>query len=1285
MMYLIRLFRFTAVASVLAAALAGPLPAQQPPRTSSIYVEVDAETDQGLDLAKSLVAKGQYDRAVKIYERILSNPKAGTYLRKQGENTYQGVLRYVRGALLSLPGEARRKYLAHIDPKARFDYNHAASKMQEPLLEEVFRTHCNSSWGDNALGAIARFRFERADYAGCAACVEQLLEMFEQTDLKTAPLIARLAVCYRQLGDSAALRKLSSSLPDNAAQEQINAGTAPCTLRAFVNTVLPAMELRRSAPDWLWLTQGGDNTRAKFTPDVEPAGKPLWRATLAQSESGPSSDSDVILWNNLLFVQSSSLLFCVDVGTGKLEWVTRLLEPEDYFRFEGRPERLTLQDGRLFVLQRPNRIAAVDASTGSVIWRSFASGENAVLMEQLELYGPILATEDRVYACAARGTETTETYVCCFDSRDGRLRWITFIAASRRGFGFPRRLPRPVQLYPGTATATIAESANTVFCLTNTGALAAVCARTGEILWLRTYASTANRAPVRPRPRVQPPAPPQGHLKAKSQSLLVCGRTVVAAPADANLLMGLRPLDGSVLWRLDKDVPDRILCGSFETLFGMQGATVCAVSVETGKQVWTSVLPDPAWASKVSACLSESFLHLLCENTVLRLKTAGGALDARLEIEACEGRPLLCDKGMIIASGTCAVLLPGEGVKPPEPQMTVTDKSDVDLLIRALASPSYGVRHAAYRILRRRGKEILPQLEAAEASRDAEVAWRAAEIARDKRRLIRIAQLEKIATAFVKENVPHLLVRATDPDYRVRHHLLRSVCSACKGPALREIIPFLKEFLRDESSVVRLEAALALLQRADTSGSEEIESALASDSLTVRRNTVTLLAQYSSVAAPLLVRALGDSDFQVRLSAVNGLAEGGTSVALKELGELLRKDNMAEIRLACVRALVTCGNELSIPLIAPAIADKSHAVRVAAVEELANMDSHEAARTLAGALADTDENISRFAAESMYEYAGPAFNSVVGQIAKSLKDKRKQVRSYAQQLLAKTGTPDAVNALVESLSDPDRELAEQVAEHVFNMADKSAVTALAAKAADKDARVRYFAVQVLARIAIPECVLPLLAAAGDAKEETAELARKTLTDIMKPADIPDAVGMRVGHKSEAVRRAVRSLLGELPGKVLIPGLIDTLETSGRDAQLHALKMLKQKTGKEFGFHPDKGEKVRRKAVVRWREWWIKESVPAKELKRILSNLKSDVPSERWRAALKAGKLKTRSVIDALTDSLDEELAWVLKAKIGALRKLTGKSFGYKDGLTPEKVKTVKEKWRKWWSQARQDY
>jgi HEAT repeat protein len=640
---------------------------------------------------------------------------------------------------------------------------------------------------------------------------------------------------------------------------------------------------------------------------------------------------------------------------------------------------------------------------------------------------------------------------------------------------------------------------------------------------------------------------------------------------------------------------------------------------------------------------------------------------------------------MIITSGASAVLLLKEGARLPEPETEVSESSDVPALIRALGDPCYPVRRAAYELLRGKEAKIVAQLDAAAKSKDAEVAWRAAQLAADKRRLIRIAAFRQIAPPIIKERLPHYLVRATEPDYRIRLQFLREACALGNSEAiLRQIAPFIKEFLKDESWAVRLEAALGLLKCGDSSGDREIESALASEELAVRRNTVTILAQYSSVAAALLIRALDDKDYQVRLAAVNGLAKSGASTALTKLGELLKQDEL-DIKLACVRALVSCGKELSVPLLSPALTDKAREVRIAAVEALANMDRQQAIKALIPALADTDEAIFDFVAEVIYEYADSSFDKAVPLLAQLLKAERRKTRSYAQQLLGEIGTRGAANALVECLTDPDTDLSDWAADYLLNEADASAVPSLAAKLSHKNTRVRYFAVQILAHIGASECVRPLLKMTGDKDERIVSTAFRALRLTVETAHIPEILKLHIHDKKRAVRLAMDSLLGKLTKRVLIPGLIDTLQSSGRDIQLSALRMLKEKSGKDFGFHPDRDEKTRRRAINRWREWWVKESVPEKRLKKLLADLKKGVPSERWRAAERLAGIKSGTVIGALVEALDEELAWVLKAKIEALQKLTGKSFGYKKSLAPDKVKSVIGKWRNWWSKARKDY
>jgi len=159
------------------------------------------------------------------------------------------------------------------------------------------------------------------------------------------------------------------------------------------------------------------------------------------------------------------------------------------------------------------------------------------------IFFPASPTYDNgvLYAMAAKTSGLDEAWACAFDAASGRLLWRTLLCSAN-----PVLVGGPVQPDLGLP---VAVSNNTVFVVTNLGAVVSLDALSGGIKWLRVY----DRAQVqerfarfgRGRSDFWAPNPP-----------IVHDRIVICTPQDSDLMYAYDIETGRRVWEVQRILPN---------------------------------------------------------------------------------------------------------------------------------------------------------------------------------------------------------------------------------------------------------------------------------------------------------------------------------------------------------------------------------------------------------------------------------------------------------------------------------------------------------------------------------------------------------------------------------------------------------------------------------------------------------------------------------------------------------------------------------------------------------
>ena len=233
-------------------------------------------------------------------------------------------------------------------------------------------------------------------------------------------------------------------------------------------------------------------------------------------------------------------------------------------------------------------IVALDWSTqGKLLWEQSSTAlalpnrpPDKNNNKSLSFEGTPVADGDNVYAAVTDRREQTATYVVCFSADTGAVRWIRYVgAASPEGdnnFGFMGGMQASV-MSPGDFNHRLLSlDGSTLYYQTNLGALAAIEAATGSMLWVASY------------PRQEPSqfgGGGAGSERDLNPAVVHEGRVFIA-PSDADSIFAFDAQSGRLLWKSDRiaeDIKLTHLLGVAKGRLVASGNRVVLFDVKTGK------------------------------------------------------------------------------------------------------------------------------------------------------------------------------------------------------------------------------------------------------------------------------------------------------------------------------------------------------------------------------------------------------------------------------------------------------------------------------------------------------------------------------------------------------------------------------------------------------------------------------------------------------------------------------------------------------------------------------
>jgi HEAT repeat protein/beta-lactamase regulating signal transducer with metallopeptidase domain len=299
-----------------------------------------------------------------------------------------------------------------------------------------------------------------------------------------------------------------------------------------------------------------------------------------------------------------------------------------------------------------------------------------------------------------------------------------------------------------------------------------------------------------------------------------------------------------------------------------------------------------------------------------------------------------------------------------------------------------------------------------------------------------------------------------------------------------------------------------------------------------------------------LAEALDDSEYEVRLAAVNSLGGLQDPAAITALAKALKEDTDARVREAAAWALGEIDDNRAVPHLLDALkTERSPKVRVKILESLNQIDDP----------------------------------SAIGGVSGALKDPSAEVRRAAVEALGEFGDAAVIPALASMIRDEDVQVRRNVAEALGSLEETSTIDALKEMTRDRDAEVRASAIEGLAQHESMSLLPIFVAALKDSSAHVREHAADALGSFDELKDAPRALIDALSDPSRDVRRTAASALGNIGDEAAVPALKKLVTDTDTETRRHAVEALKDIGGAEavtalMGLLKDPDPEVRKSAA-----------------------------------------------------------------------------------------------------------
>ncbi len=590
-------------------------------RTSRVFVRDSAIATEKFPLIDRLESMGEWNNAADLLQEILEKYADRVVPMKSDEPA--GARRYT-----SVAAEVRKR-IGHWPPagiaayRARFESN-ARSMLtgiddeQTGRLATVFNRYFKTLAGREAGLRMIDEAFREGQLRAAATIADELLDASSAVDEDRPALLYRAALIHALLDEPEAAatyrRILSEQFPD--AVGIIRGESVRYSAALEEADVQPLAEASRLSPDE-WPILGGDDSRGRVSSGSGRMGAALWRFDLFPHSTKPASSRIAnesatqiktlaaeqgaaigivpVVKDDTVYFQNGWKVFALRLSSGQPvpSWTNWIGERQSKVSAAniatlpiGEQLNVTVTDQQVLAVVRHEtpqpvslilasesdwQLVCLDRIDGRTLWS--VDGERLGAADSslrgVRLAGSPLVAAGRVYLLgrSAAGQQFEDSYVVALNIDDGSVLWSTHLATTENS-SFGGWLGNDANFVAASSRMShLAHAGGRIFAASNTGAVAALNAISGEVAWLRIDDSSGN-----PEPRTRRILPAQAVTLPRPWSfdpVIADQHRLFTLASDSGDLMVFDAQTGDLLRRIAaNDIADA------DTLIGVDGTSV---------------------------------------------------------------------------------------------------------------------------------------------------------------------------------------------------------------------------------------------------------------------------------------------------------------------------------------------------------------------------------------------------------------------------------------------------------------------------------------------------------------------------------------------------------------------------------------------------------------------------------------------------------------------------------------------------------------------------------------
>jgi outer membrane protein assembly factor BamB len=472
-----------------------------------------------LDQLQRFLDARQWDDAWELVGRLMETKSSS--LVAIDESLYIALPAYCQRLLSRLPPDALTGYRELVDPTAQAWYRQGIDQRDRRPLQRVVDEMFCSSWGDDALMALGELALKRGEYQRARTHWQAIhggqLELnYSDSPISPADVLARLALVSIRAGQwdraSEEIDRLGRLHPHKrgrlAGREVVYAEQLPKLLNQ-------ARQWPAAGRQTDWPTAGGNFARTHaVSTDAQLGLQPLWSHDFASTDQAKASalpSALPIVAAELVIYQDASGVHALQLATGEQAFHA------DSPTFHSRCSSLTADEHRLFGTATDGTLWGIDLNRDGALFLRSLPGDSAT-----QLAGAPIVDDQHLLLDTRTTDRSVRAGVACFDLATGDPLWTSWLCRANAPIG-------------ETGANLLTSSPGVVYVATNLGAIAALRADDGQILWLRTYARSKLTSGQDVACRQWSPA-------------MYRRGVLYVLPADSRQLLALKAATGELLW-----------------------------------------------------------------------------------------------------------------------------------------------------------------------------------------------------------------------------------------------------------------------------------------------------------------------------------------------------------------------------------------------------------------------------------------------------------------------------------------------------------------------------------------------------------------------------------------------------------------------------------------------------------------------------------------------------------------------------------------------------------------